>query len=50
MRWLNSIIDSTDMDLSKLWETVKDWGDWQLKHNSVTEHNNKNTMFTEHDL
>ena len=24
MRWLDSIIDSRDMILSKLWETVKD--------------------------
>lgn len=30
MRWLNSIIDLSDMDLSKLCETVKDWGAWQL--------------------
>ena len=28
MRWLGSIIDSTDRNLSKLWETVKDRGGW----------------------
>jgi len=24
MRWLDDIVDSVDMNLSKLWETVKD--------------------------
>ena len=28
MRWLESITDSVDMNLSKLWETVKDRGAW----------------------
>ena len=28
IRWLDSIIDSMDMNLSKLRETVKDRGSW----------------------
>ena len=37
MRWLNSILDSTDMSLSKLWEMVKDRGVWCAAVHGVTE-------------
>ena len=35
MRWLDGIIDSTDMNLSKLQEIVKDRGAWRA---AVTTH------------
>ena len=45
MRWLNSIINSIDVNLSELWEIVKDRGAWLLQpmglqrvgHNLATE-------------
>ena len=35
MRWLDSITDSMDMNLSKLQETVKDRGAWHAEVNAV---------------
>ena len=36
MRWLGSISDSVDMNLSKLWEVVKDRGCWSATLPEVT--------------
>ena len=35
MRWLDSITDPRGTNLSKLWETMKDRGDWQAAVHGV---------------
>ena len=43
MKWLDSITDSRDGNLSKLWEIVEDRGDWRAVVHGVTGLNNLET-------
>ena len=36
MSWLDGIIDSMDMSLSKLWEMVKDRDDWHVAVHGIS--------------
>ena len=37
IRWLGSITDSMDMNLSKLWEIMEDRGAWRAAVHGVTQ-------------
>ena len=37
MRWFNGVTTLVDMNLSKLWEKVKDRGAWHAAVHGVTE-------------
>ena len=45
MRWLDSLYNSMDMNLSKLWEIVEDREAWQLKWMGIGEFNSDDIYY-----
>ena len=46
MRWLDSITDSMNMKLIKLWETAEDRGMWHAAVHEITESNTTQPLNT----
>ena len=49
MRWLDSITNSMDMNLSELWETVKDRGAWHAAVHGAAKSQSMGTQRVGHD-